>query len=59
MPIAETVAPDHIVSLETGQRFKVLERHVRSLGPIADGLPPAMGPAEELSDGGAELCGVS
>ncbi len=32
MPIAGSVTPDYIVSLETGQRFKVLERHVRSLG---------------------------
>lgn len=32
VPIAESVTPDYLVSLETGQRLKVLEKHLLSFG---------------------------
>jgi predicted transcriptional regulator len=32
VPIAESVKPDYLVSLETGQRLKVLEKHLKSFG---------------------------
>ncbi|WP_416357672.1 MucR family transcriptional regulator [Aureimonas phyllosphaerae] len=32
VPITETITPDYLVSLETGQRLKVLEKHLKSFG---------------------------
>ncbi|MBB3938148.1 MucR family transcriptional regulator [Aureimonas phyllosphaerae] len=32
VPIAESVTPDYLVSLETGQQLKVLEKHLKSFG---------------------------
>lgn len=32
VPIAESITPDYIISLETGQRLKVLEKHLKSFG---------------------------
>lgn len=36
IPIAESITPDYIISLETGQRLKVLEKHLLSFGLTPD-----------------------
>lgn len=36
VPIAESITPDYLVSLETGQRLKVLEKHLLSFGLTPD-----------------------
>ncbi len=57
--IKKSITDDYLVSLEDGQRYKSLKRHLNVPRADPGGVPGEMGPAGRLPDGGAGLRGGS
>jgi predicted transcriptional regulator len=56
VPIKKSVTPDYIISLENGQKFKSLKRHLQnSYGMTPDQYRAKWGLPSNYPDGGAEL----
>ncbi len=57
VPVKKSVFPDYIVCLEDGKKLKMLKRHLQTSYGLSPDAYRQVGPAGELSDGGAQLRG--
>ena len=56
VPIRKSVTSDFLICLEDGKKLKMLKRHLQdALQHEPGGVPPALGPAAGLPDGGPGL----
>lgn len=54
--LKKSIAPDYLVCLEDGKRFKSLKSSAHPVQHDAGAIPREMGPAGRLSHGRAQLC---